>query len=143
MTNAVSGMKGSLWAYTSDVPASMKKIAELSDLKLKIEGKDIDTSNVDDAGWGSSITGARSWSVTLSNNLIMSDDAYGLHKDALINGTELYVYILQDGEPNSTPSGWKGKCGVASGDITLAGPNTQQKADWTLKGRGALAAATT
>lgn len=64
MTNAVSGMEGSLWIYTADTPASMVKLGELSDLKLKIDGKEIDTSNVDDAGWGSSITGARSWEMT-------------------------------------------------------------------------------
>ena len=64
MTQAVSGMTGSLWIYTADTPASMVKLGELSDLKLKIDGKDIDTSNVDDEGWGSSITGARSWELT-------------------------------------------------------------------------------
>jgi hypothetical protein len=140
MTDAVSGMTGSLWIYTADTPASMVKLGELSDLKLKIDGQDIDTSNVDDAGWGSSITGARSWELTASNNLIMTDAAYTLVMAALIAGTSLYVYILQSGTATSAPEGWEGTCGVQSGNIQLAGPNTQQKADWTLKGRGALAA---
>jgi predicted secreted protein len=140
MTNAVSGMTGSLWIYTADTPASMVKLGELSDLKLKIDGQIIDTSNVDDSGWGSSITGARSWELSASNNLIMADDAYELVIAALIAGSDLYVYILQSGTATSSPVGWKGVCGVQSGNITLAGPNTQQKADWTLKGRGALTA---
>lgn len=140
MTQAVSGMTGSLWIYTADTPASMVKLGELSDLKLKIDGKDIDTSNVDDEGWGSSITGARSWEISASNNLIMTDAAYALIIAALIAGTELYAYILQSGTATSFPEGWEGACGVQSGNLTLAGPNTQQKADWTLKGRGALAA---
>ena len=142
MTNAISGMTGSLWIYTADTPASMKKVGELIDLKLKIDGQDIDTSNVDDAGWGSSITGARSWELSASNNLIMTDDAYALVIAALIAGTSLYVYILQSGTATASPKGWEGTCGVQSGNIQLAGPNTQQKADWTLKGRGALAAIT-
>jgi len=140
MTQAVSGMTGSLWIYTADTPASMVKLGELSDLKLRIDGKDIDTSNVDDEGWGSSITGARSWEISASNNLIMTDDAYALIIAALIEGSELYAYILQSGTATSSPEGWEGACGVQSGSLTLAGPNTQQKADWTLKGRGALAA---
>ena len=39
MTQAVSGMTGSLWIYTADTPASMVKLGELSDLKLRIDGK--------------------------------------------------------------------------------------------------------
>jgi hypothetical protein len=31
-------------------------------------------------------------------------------------------------------------CGVNSGNLVLAGTATQQKADWTIKNRGALAA---
>lgn len=140
MTNAVSGMSGSLWLYTADTPASMVKLAELSDLKLKVDGKEIDTSNVDDAGWGSSITGARSWEVTAANNLIMTDAAFQLVMAALIAGSELYAYILQSGTPTASPEGWEGACGIGSGNLTLAGASTQQKADWTIKGRGALAA---
>ena len=140
MTNAISGMTGSLWIYTADTPASMVKVGELIDLKLKIDGQDIDTSNVDDAGWGSSITGARSWELTISNNLIMTDSAYALISAALIAGSSLYAYILQSGTATSSPEGWEGPCGVQSGTITLAGTNTQQKADWTFKGRGALTA---
>lgn len=140
MTNAISGMTGSLWIHTDNTPASMVKLGELSDLKLRIDGQDIDTSNVDDAGWGSSITGARSWELSASNNLIMTDAAYALVIAALIAGSSLYVYILQSGTATSAPEGWEGTCGVQSGNIQLAGPNTQQKADWTLKGRGALAA---
>ncbi len=140
MTSAISGMTGSLWLYTADTPASMVKLGELSDLKLKIDGKDIDTSNVDDAGWGSSISGAKSWEISASNNLILTDAAYALVIAALLAGSALYCYILQSGTPTSTPKGFEGSAGISSGNFTLAGTNTQQKVDWTLKGRGALAA---
>jgi hypothetical protein len=133
-------MTGSLWLYTADTPGSMVKLGELSDLKLKIDGKEIDTSNCDDAGWGSSIAGARTWEISASANLIMADDAYELIIAALIAGSDLYAYVLQSGTATSSPEGWEGACYVSSGNLTLAGPNTQQKGDWTLKGRGALAA---
>ena len=140
MTSAISGMTGSLYIYTADTPASMVKLGELSDLKLKVDGKEIDTSNCDDAGWGSSIAGSRTWEVSASANLIMADDAYELIIAALLAGSDLYAYILQSGTATSTPVGWEGACWVSSGNLTLAGPTTQQKGDWTLKGRGALAA---
>ena len=138
MTNAISGMTGTVWIHTANTPASMVKLAELSDMKLKIDAKDIDTSNVDDAGWGSSIAGARSWEASLTNNLILADAAYILLRDALINGTSLYCYILQSGTATATPKGFQGFAGVSSGNFTLAGPSTQQKLDITLKGRGAM-----
>jgi predicted secreted protein len=56
-------MTGTLWCCAT-VDGTYVKLAELSDLKLKIDAKDIDTSNVDDSGWGSSISGARSWEIT-------------------------------------------------------------------------------
>ncbi|MCK9569470.1 phage tail protein [Candidatus Pacearchaeota archaeon] len=140
MTDAVSGMTGSLWIYTADTPASMVKLGELSDLKLKIDGNEIDTSNCDDDGWGSSIAGARKWELSASSNLIMTDACYALIIAALIGGSDLYAYILQSGTATSSPEGWEGACWVSSGNLTLAGINTQQKGDWTIKGRGALAA---
>lgn len=140
MTDAVSGMQGSLWIYTSDTPASMVKLGELSDLKLKIDGKDIDTSNVDDSGWGSSIAGARSWEISATANLIMSDSAYALIMAALLDGSDLYAYVLQSGTATSSPEGWEGTCRVSSGNLALASTTAQQKGDWTLKGKGALAA---
>ena len=66
--------------------------------------------------------------------------AYALIAAALIGGTDLYAYILQSGTATSSPEGWEGACWVSSGNLTLAGTNTQQKGDWTIKGRGALAA---
>lgn len=140
MTNAISGMSGSLWIYTADTPGSMVKLGELSDLKLKINGKEIDTSNADDGGWGSSIAGSRSWEVMASSNLLMSDAAYALIIAALMNGSDLYAYVLQSGTATSSPEGWEGACWVSSGDLTLMGTSTQQKGSWTIKGRGALAA---
>jgi hypothetical protein len=130
-------MNGTLWACAT-VDGTYVKLAELSDLKLKIDGKDIDTSNVDDLGWGSSITGARSWEVTATNNMILTDTAYGLIIAAVMGGTDIYVKALSSGTPTVAGKGFSGKAGVNSGSLVLAATNAQQKADWTIKGRGAL-----
>ena len=139
MTEAVSGMTGSLWVCAT-VGGTYVKLGEIIDLRLRIDGRDIDTSNVDDGGWGSSISGARSAEISATNNLIMTDAGYAIVIAAIIAGSTIYAKILQSGTPTATPVGWSMACGVNSGNLTLAGPNTQQKADWTIKNRGALAA---
>ena len=139
MTEAISGMTGSLWVCAT-VGGTYVKLGEISDLRLRIDGREIDTSNVDDAGWGSSISGARSAEITATNNLIMTDAGYAIIIAALLAGSTIYAKILQSGTPTATPVGWSMACGVNSGNLTMAGPTTQQKADWTIKNRGALAA---
>ena len=77
MTNAESGMSGSLWLCAT-VDGTYVELGEMLDLKMKVDGKDIDTSNNGDGGWGSSIAGAKSCELSGGNNLIMSDDGYAL-----------------------------------------------------------------
>ena len=136
MTNATSGMSGTLWVCATS-NGTFVKLAELSDLKLKIDGKEIDTSNVDDAGWGSSIMGAGSWEVSATNNLILADAGYVIIKAALLARSTFYVKALQSGTPTASPKGFSGAAYVTSGNLTLAATNAQQKADWTIKGSGA------
>lgn len=139
MTSAQSGMDGSLWLCAT-VDGTYVKLGELSDLKLNIDGKEIDTSNVDDAGWGSSIMGAKNWSVPASNNLILADGGYAIIIAALFTTDPLvYVKILTSGTPTATPVGWSGLARVLGGNFVIAGTSTQQKVDWTIKGSGALA----
>jgi predicted secreted protein len=137
MTDAVSGMTGSLWVCTT-IGGTYVKLGELSDLRLRIDGREIDTSNVDDAGWGSSISGARSAEVTATNNLILTDAGYAIIAAAILDGSTIYAKILQSGTATVGTKGWTMACGVNSGNLTLAGTATQQKADWTIKNRGAL-----
>lgn len=141
MTNATSGMNGSLWVSATE-NGTYLKLAELMDCKLKISGAEIDTSNVDDSGWGSSIAGARSWEVSASNNFIVSDPAYILMIAAQIANSDIWCKILTSGTPTSSPVGWKGKGGMSTTDIDVAGTKTQQKVSWTIKSRGALATVT-
>ncbi len=141
MTDAISGMTGSIWVCATE-GGTYVKLGEVSDLRLRIDGREIDTSNVDDDGWGSSISGARSAEISATNNLILTDAGYAILIAAIMAGSTIYAKILQSGTPTATPKGWSMACGVNSGNLTLAGPTTQQKADWTIKNRGALAAIT-
>jgi predicted secreted protein len=139
MTDAISGMEGSLWVCAT-IGGTYVKIGEVSDLKLKVDGKDIDTSNADDAGWGSSIAGAKSAEISGTNNLIMADGGYAIMVAALFSATmTLYAKILQDGTPTSSPVGWSGLFRISSNNFTLVGTSTQQKLDFTLKNVGAVA----
>jgi predicted secreted protein len=137
MTNATSGMSGTLWVCATS-NGTFVKLAEVSDAKIKIDGKEIDTSNVDDAGWGSSIMGAGSWDISASNNLILTDAGYAIIKAAILARSTIYVKALQSGTPTASPKGFSGAAHVTSGSLTLAGANTQQKADWSIKGSGAV-----
>jgi predicted secreted protein len=136
---ATSGMQGSLWVCAT-LAGTYVKIGELSDLKMKLDGKEIDTSNVDDAGWGSSIMGAKSWDVSATNNLILADGGYVILSAAIFSATMIiYAKIMQSGTPTVSPVGWAGMARVSAPNWTLAGVNTQQKIDFSLKGNGALA----
>ena len=137
MTNAVSGMQGTLWVCAT-VGGTYVKLAEVSDAKIKIDAKEIDTSNVDDSGWGSSIMGAGSWEVTVKSNLILTDTAYGIIKTALLARSAIYVKALQSGTPTATPKGFSGEVHVTSGSYQLASASAQQSFDVTLKGSGAV-----
>ena len=137
MTLATSGMGGSLWICATEA-GTYVKLGELSDLKLKVDGAEIDTSNVDDAGWGSSIVGKRNWSLSASHNLILTDAGYAIFIAAVLASTTIYVKALSSGTPLATPKGFSGPAGCKGGTLTLAGTNTQQKGDWEIQGRGAL-----
>jgi hypothetical protein len=62
------------------------KIANLYDGKLKISGKDIDTTSCEDDGWGSSIPGARSWEFTAGAYYSATE-----HVDIITLGLEMIV----------------------------------------------------
>jgi predicted secreted protein len=137
MTDAISGMEGSFWiCATAD--GLYEKLAEVSELRLKLSGKPIDTSNVDDEGWGSEIAGARTWEISAKNNLILTDSAYAIIEDAMISGEDIFVKALSEGTPTVNPKGFTGKATVQGADLLLASTTAQQSASWTIKGRGAL-----
>jgi predicted secreted protein len=138
-TNAKSGMKGSLWVSTTQV-GDYKKVAELTDMQLRIDAQEIDVTHVDSGGWGDTITGKKQWELTPKNNLITTDaDGYGVLMSAMLDeDTILYFKILSEGTPTTNPVGWHGAGRVLGSLIQLAGQSTGQRVDWTVKGSGPL-----
>lgn len=74
-TNGDAGQPGEVVRAANNAPGAdyARATAQIAILDAETE---IDTSNVDDSGWGSSIAGARSWEVSASNNFIVTDPAY-------------------------------------------------------------------
>jgi hypothetical protein len=108
---------------------AFRKVWGLFDGKLKISAKDIDTTSVDDDGWGSSIQGAWAWE--LEAGTFYYDG--GLPISML---TEKYLWkfysILA-----STPYAI-GKGAITTVDHIMADPNDAQKQNITVKGAGEL-----
>jgi len=120
-TITATGTRRSLLAF--------QKVAGLFDGKLKMAGKEIDTSSVDDDGWGSSILGARSWEMT-------AGAFYYNGSIPLEVMTEKYLwkfYSILSTTPFSI--GW-GQ--IRSMENMLANPNEAQKQTVTVKGAGEL-----
>ena len=49
-TDAKSGMKGSLWVCATQ-EGTYQKVAELTDLQLRIDAEEIEATHTDSGGW--------------------------------------------------------------------------------------------
>jgi predicted secreted protein len=138
-TDAKSGMKGSLWVCATQ-EGTYQKVAELTDLQLRIDAEEIEATHTDSGGWGDKIAGKKQWEITPKNTLITTDtNGYGVLMNALLgDDTTLYFKILSEGTPTTNPVGWQGAGRVLGGLLTLAGQSTAQKVDCTIKGNGPL-----
>ena len=120
-TITADGVRRSLLAF--------QKVTGLFDGKLKIDGKEIDTSSVDDAGWGSSILSSRSWE--MSAGAFYYDGSIPLVALAQKYLWKFYSVL------STTPFciGWGA---ITSMENMMANPNDAQKQTVTIKGAGAL-----
>ena len=121
-TITATGTRRSLLAF--------QKVFGLFDGVLKIDGKDIDTTSVDDTGWGSSIAGARSWEMSAGHfyydgDLPISDVA----------AKYLWKFYSKLSTSTAFAIGWGV---ITSMSNLLANPNEAQKQDITVKGSGEL-----
>ncbi|MCK9570705.1 phage tail protein [Candidatus Pacearchaeota archaeon] len=120
-TITATGVKRSLLAF--------QKVFGLFDGKLKIDGKEIDTTSVDDAGWGSSIAGSRTWEMSASHFFYGGD----------IPISEMATkYLWKFYSVYSTTPYAIGWGSITSMSNLLANPNEAQKQDITVKGSGEL-----
>jgi hypothetical protein len=137
----VNFLKGSVTFATSQVGSAItadgtkrsilafQKVVNLYDCKIKIDGKDIDTTSGEDDGWGSSIVGSRSWSMT----------AGAFYYDGSIPLTALAVkYLWKFYSVLATTPFALGKGAIQSMTDILANPNDAQKQTVTVKGAGEL-----
>ena len=117
-----TGVRRSLLAF--------QKVFGLFDGKLKIDGKAIDTTSVDDNGWGDSIAGSRSWEMSAGHFFYDGDIP-------IVAMTERYLWKFYSKLATSVAFaiGWGT---LLSMENILANPNEAQKQNVTVKGSGEL-----
>ncbi len=108
---------------------AFRKVWGLFDGKLKISAKDIDTTSVDDDGWGSSIQGARAWEMEAGT--FFYDGGLPI---AML--TEKYLWKFYS--VYATTPYAIGKGSITTMDNIVADPNDAQKQNITIKGAGEL-----
>ncbi|OPX80434.1 MAG: hypothetical protein A4E45_00054 [Methanosaeta sp. PtaB.Bin039] len=129
-TSAVSGMSGGLYIGAN-------KVAEGMNLRLTIDGKEIDVSNVDGSGWAEFLGGRRSWQVTGDFNLITGDtNGFVALQTALLAGTTVASLKCRSAAAGYN---WSGTVLVTQAQLDLVSPgDKQQTVSWTLRGTGAI-----
>ena len=108
---------------------AFQKVAGLFDGKLKIDGKEIDTSSVDDDGWGSSIISSRSWE--------MSAGAF-YYNGAIPLAALAVQYLWKFYSQIATVPFAIGWGAITNMENLVANPNDAQKQTVTVKGAGEL-----
>ena len=124
-------VNGNIDAVVVDTPVAANYALQAPQFegKLKISGKEIDTSSVDDDGWGSSLIGSRSWELTAGT----------FFYDGGIPITALAVkYLWKFYSVLSTVPLCIGWGTITSIDNMTANPNEAQKQTITVKGAGEL-----
>lgn len=137
----VSHLRGSVTFETSQVGSTItatgvrrsllafEKVFGLFDCKPKISASDIDTTSVDDSGWESSLSGAKSWEMSAGH--FFYDGKIPIVKVGVQYLWKLYSTL------SSVP--WAvGRGSITSMSNIVANPKEAQKQDITVKGSGEL-----
>ena len=127
-TSAVSGLSGGLYIGAN-------KVAEITNGKLVINGKTMDCTSGDSAGWDECIAGRKNWQINADFNLIVGDtNGFLALQTALIGGS-----VVAGVKMRSTASGynWSGSVLITQQQMTLFDLNNPQKVSWTLQGTSA------
>ena len=109
--------------------ANFQKVIGLFDGKLKIDGKEIDTTSCDDSGWGSSIMGSAKWEFTAGHFYYDGDVPL-----ADLRGRGLWKFYSID---STTPFAI-GMGTLQSIENVLASATDAQKQTLTVKGDGEI-----
>jgi len=108
---------------------ALQKVMGLFDGKIKIDGKEIDTTSCDDAGWASSIIGNASWELTASHYYYNGDVPLTEFKQPAL----WKFYAVGCTTPFAI-----GKGVLQSIENILAAVNDAQKQNLTVKGQGEI-----
>ena len=105
------------------------KILLVYDGKLKIDGREIDTTSIDDDGWGNSISGRRSWEISASAFYYTGEADLPDVADKLI----WKIYSIY-----STSKSFVGEGTLLNLDRIIANPDKAQERTITVKGNGEI-----
>lgn len=108
---------------------AFRRVALLYDAKLQINGKEIDTSNVDDSGWGSACMGSKSWKINAGAYY------YDGNVDNTLLGEELIVRLYSVYSTGKTYTGWGSLLNL---DNLVANPDQAQEQTITIQGAGEI-----
>lgn len=109
--------------------ANFIKILLVYDGKLKIDGREIDTTSIDDNGWGNSISGRRSWEI--------SANAFYYSGEADIPGVaDRLIWKIYSIYTSS--KSFVGEGTLLSLDRIVANPDKAQERTITVKGNGEI-----
>ena len=108
---------------------AFERILLVYDASLKLDGEEIDTSNLDDSGFGSAIIGAKKWTIDANSyfydgNIPLSDLG-----DTLF--VKLYTIL-------STDKSWVGYGAALKSDVLVANPKKAQEQSISISGQGEI-----
>jgi hypothetical protein len=108
---------------------AMRRVLLVYDGKLNIDGKEIDTSNLDDSGWGSAVMGSKSWELQAG--------AYYYDGNLPIDqiGNNLITKFYSIYASNKSFTGWGA---IMNHKDLVASASDAQKQDITIKGSGEI-----
>ena len=107
---------------------AFEKILLVYDGKLKIDGREIDTTSIDDDGWGNSISGRRSWDMTANAFYYTGESDLPDVADVLY----WKIYAIKH------TKSFVGKGTLLTIDRIVANPDKAQERAITIKGNGEI-----
>jgi hypothetical protein len=107
---------------------AFEKILLVYDGKLKIDGREIDTTSIDDDGWGNSISGRRSWDISASAFYYTGESDLPDVSDTLY----WKIYAIKH------TKSFVGMGTLLSLDRIVANPDKAQERAITIKGNGEI-----
>ena len=108
---------------------AFERILLVYDISLKIDGEEIDTSNLDDSGWGSAVMGAKKW--TIEANTYFYDGNIPLSDLGDTLFVKLYTVLATD-------KSWVGYGAILNSTVLVANPKKAQEQSVSISGQGEI-----